>query len=73
MIPDSKISIILAIIVISIIVVLIAVDLILSLREFHRELIYLNCEIKRSHGAERRHYIKRRRRLWLSLIPFVKY
>ncbi len=64
---------ILAMIVLCIITVLVIFNLFFSLREFQRELIYLNCEIKRSHGAERRHYIKRRRRLWLSLIPFVKY
>lgn len=41
--------------------------------EFSRELRYLNMEIGRTTGAERRHYIQQRRRLWLSLIPFVKY
>ena len=40
---------------------------------FSRELRYLNIEISRTRGAERRYWEKRRRRLWLSLIPFVKY
>ena len=40
---------------------------------FSRELRYLNREIERTTGAEQRHYIRQRRRLWLSLIPFVKY
>ena len=30
-------------------------------------------EIGRTTGAERRHWIRQKRRLWLSLIPFVKY
>lgn len=40
---------------------------------FSRELRYLNMEIKRTQGRERKYYIRQRRRLWLSLIPFVKY
>lgn len=42
-------------------------------KEFSRELKCINCEIYRSTGEERRYWIKQRRRLWLSLIPFVKY
>lgn len=41
--------------------------------DFSQELQYLNMEIGRTEGAERRYYIRQRRRLWLSLIPFVKY
>ncbi len=41
--------------------------------DFSQELKYLNNEIRRTEGAERRHWIRQRRRLWLSLIPFVKY
>ena len=41
--------------------------------DFSQELKYLNNEIGRTTGAERRHWIRQRRRLWLSLIPFVKY
>ena len=40
---------------------------------FSSELKYLNIEIRRTSGSERRHYIRKRRRLWLSLLPFVKY
>lgn len=50
-----------------------AVRLAISLHYFGMELRYLNNEIARSEGAERRHYIRKKRRLWLSLIPFVKY
>ena len=41
--------------------------------DFSQELKYINCEIQRNTGAERRYWIRKRRRLWLSLIPFVKY
>ena len=40
---------------------------------FSQELKYINCEIRRNDGSERRYWIRKRRRLWLSLIPFVKY
>ena len=43
------------------------------INDFSAELRYLNNEIKRTEGAERRHYIRKRKRLWLSLIPFVKH
>ena len=41
--------------------------------DFSQELKYLNNEINRTHGGERRYWLHKRRRLWLSLIPFVKY
>ena len=50
-----------------------AVALARYINKFSRELKYLNIEISRTQGAERRHFIRRRRRLWLSIIPFIKY
>lgn len=41
--------------------------------DFSNELRYLNSEIRCTYGAERRHWKRQRRRLWLSLLPFVKY
>ena len=41
--------------------------------DFPSELKYLNHEIRHAVGAKRKYWICRRRRLWLSLIPFVKY
>lgn len=41
--------------------------------DFLPELKYLNIEIRRSVGHEKRYYKRKRRRLWLSLLPFVKY
>ena len=43
------------------------------LNDFMSELRYLNNEIGRTDGEERKHWIRQRHRLWLSLIPFVKY
>ncbi len=43
------------------------------INDFSQELKYINCEIRRTDGSERRYWIRKRRRLWLSLIPFVKY
>ena len=41
---------------------------------FRREFNHLNMRIKQaSSERERQHYIKRRRSLFLSIIPFVKY
>jgi len=45
----------------------------IRISEFIRELRYLNTEIARTSGEQRLHWLRRRRRLWLSLIPFVRY
>ena len=47
--------------------------LILHFIEFYDELRYLRNEINRTDGAERKYWMRKKRRLWLSLIPFVKY
>ncbi len=44
-----------------------------QIRDFKQELKYLNCEIERTEGEEQKYWIRQRRKLWLSLIPFVKY
>ena len=44
------------------------------IRDFTRELKYINREIERADdGGERRYWTRRKRRLWLSIIPFIKY
>lgn len=42
-------------------------------RHFSYELRYINREIERTKGDERKHWLRQRRRLWLSLLPFIKY
>jgi len=49
------------------------VGLVFYFNEFSRELRYLNMEISRTTGEERKYWIKKKQRLLLSLIPFVKY
>ena len=51
----------------------ILIGLIQFYNEFVAELEYLNNEIERTDGDERAYWLSRRRRLWLSLLPFVKY
>lgn len=41
--------------------------------KFKRELRYLAIEIERTEGKEREYWIHRKRKLWMSLIPFVRY
>ena len=43
------------------------------LNEFQQELRYLNNEIGRTSGKEKKRWKKRKRRLLLSLLPFVRY
>ena len=49
------------------------IGFVLRYGHFTRELRRLNNEIGRTYGAERRYWVRRRRRLWLSLLPFVRY
>ena len=41
--------------------------------DFSQELRLLNSEVRRTVGSERQYWIRRRRRLWLSILPFVRY
>ncbi len=43
------------------------------LHGFRSELRYLNSEIGRTGGSTQRYWRRRRRRLWLSVIPFIRY
>ena len=43
------------------------------IRWFRRELKFINIEISRNSGREQQRWVRRRRRLFLSVIPFVKY
>ena len=40
--------------------------------QFSQQLRYLNREIRRTYGEERKLWKRRRRRLWLSLLPFFR-
>jgi len=40
---------------------------------FFQELRFINSEISRNRGDERKYWKNRKKRLFISLIPFVKY
>lgn len=58
-----------AILALPIIIVLIGI----RINGFLQELRYLNTEIARTDGEQRLYWLRLRRRLWLSLIPFIRY
>ncbi|MBQ0084348.1 MAG: hypothetical protein KBS52_06255 [Clostridiales bacterium] len=39
---------------------------------FKRKLSYINMEISRTTGGERKQWKRRRRKLWISWLPFTK-
>ena len=48
-------------------------EIVMTLQRFTKDLARLNREIHRSHPRDKAYWLKKRRRLWLSLIPFVPY
>jgi len=66
---DTLLLLVFAILASPIILVLIGI----RINGFIQELRYLNTEIARTTGEQRRRWLRCRRRLWLSLIPFVRY
>ena len=46
---------------------------VIATMDFQKELKHLNLEIGRTSGREQRYWQRRKKRLWLSLIPFVRY
>lgn len=55
------------------VLVLLIVRFAMWLQSFLMELRYLNKEIERTSGEEKEHWIRRKKRLLLSWIPFVRY
>ena len=60
-------------VVILFVVALLTVALVQFFGEFTKELKYINTEIRRTDGRERKHWKKQKRKLWLSLLPFYRY
>lgn len=50
----------------------IMVSLAMKISDFYKELQYLKREIGRTEGAERQYWLREKRRLWMSLIPFCR-
>ena len=55
------------------VLVLLIVRFAMWFQSFLMELRYLNKEIERTSGEEKEHWIRRKKRLLLSWIPFVRY
>ena len=72
--PNSENLLLIAVIIIGIAVLFIAiVEGVVLLQRFTRDLTRINREISRSTDDDKYYWLKKRRRLWLSLIPFVPY
>ena len=50
-----------------------AYNTVLFFNKFSITLKYINTEIGRSEGEMKAYWLRRRRKLWLSLLPFMKY
>ena len=61
------------IVIVVLVIIALAIKIVFFFKHFSDELKYINIEIERTEGAERKHWKKRKRKLLLSLIPFVKY
>ena len=70
---QNNTAIILCVLFISCIFILIAVASVNWYVDFKHELRRVNMEIRRTNGRERQYWRRRKRRLYLSIIPFVKY
>ena len=70
--PDTQLYWLIGIVAVFFLIVLIF-GLVSFFIDFSKELKYINCEIQRTLGSEQRYWIRKRHKLWLSLIPFMKY
>lgn len=70
--PDSELYLLIGVVVVVILLPML-IGLVVFINDFSSEQRYLNNEIGRTTGGERRYWKRQKRRLWLSLIPFVKY
>ena len=59
--------------IIAFLVILLIIVLAIKVNSFSQKLDYIKMEIQRSRGEERRYWIREKRRLWLSLLPFCRY
>ena len=66
-------AVLLIVMAVAVMAILIIAKVLEFISDFAGELRYLNNEIRRAVGKDRMHWVRQRRRLWLSLIPFVKY
>lgn len=53
--------------------ILLVCSVIINVRGFVKKLRHIDREIQRAEPKEKVLWLRRRRRLWLSLLPFVRY
>ncbi len=71
-IVDTLFSDILLLIIVIFLIAMFTVTGILHFQEFRHELKYINMEIKRTHGKERKYWKKQKRRFLFPFWPFNK-
>ncbi len=69
---EDPVIIILLAIMILFVAALLIVGLVMKLNGFTQELDYIKREIGRTTGVEQKHWKRKKRRLWLSLLPFYR-
>ena len=52
--------------------ILLLIGIVTKLNQFSNELRYINMEIKRNIGSQKKYWQKEKRRLWLSLLLFCR-
>ena len=73
MVPENDTTtVILLAILIAFFAVVIITSLVSKISTFRREMKYINKEIGRTEGAERRYWEQQKKRLWSSLLPFSR-
>ena len=68
----DTVTITLMAIIVAFFAIVLLVVLIKKISNFSDELNYTNIEIGRTEGAEREYWKRKKRRLWLSLLPFYR-
>ena len=68
----DTVTIVLLAIIIAFLAIVFLAGLITKIHNFRQKLSYLNREIERTKGAERKYWKRKKRRLWLSLLPFYR-
>ena len=71
-VPFMGIAYVLIALFIGVMLFLLILRLVFRLDSLKRDIKYVNMEIRRTRGSERKAWQKEKRRLWLSLIPFYK-
>lgn len=69
---DKEIITILIVLLVAALAIPLLLMLLVKLRDLRQELEYINMEIRRSTGRSLAYWKKKRRQLWLSLLPFYR-